>query len=87
MNTIDRILGRNPSNQHVDDEFNNRNLSLNGFNDTVTTHNLNRYSIAGHYSTLSDNPHTAAKKLLIIEDEIERRPQETKKLETKGQSD
>ncbi len=80
MNTIEIILGNNPFNQSVDDEFYSRNLSLEWFNETITTHNIESYSVSGHYSTLSDNPDTAAKKLLVIENEIETKESEIKNL-------
>jgi len=70
MNTIDRILGRNHSNQSVDDEFNRRNLSLDGFDDTIVSDDGKWHTVHGHYSTRSDNPQTSSKKLLIIENEI-----------------
>ena len=70
MSTIERILGNNPSNQSVDDEFNSRNLSLDGFDDTIVSDDGKWHQAHGHYSTRSDNPQTAAKKLLIIENEI-----------------
>ena len=69
MTTIEKVLGVKPTNEEVDAEFAKRNLSLNGFDETIVE-SSSLFHVHGNYSTRSDSAETACKKMLIIYNEL-----------------
>lgn len=70
MNTITRIFGSTkPSNLEVDKELERRGLEMTDMTENIVNCD-EQFHVFGHQSTRSDNPETAAKKFLIMLNEL-----------------
>lgn len=66
--TIERILGVNPSEDEVKNEFKTRKLSIES--DETLVEDNNKFHVHGHYSTKSNTKEIALMKFAILMDEV-----------------
>lgn len=66
--TIERILGVNPNEDEVRNEFKTRNLSLPS--DEILVEDNNKFHVHGHYSTRSETKEIALMKFAILMNEV-----------------
>lgn len=72
MNTIEKIVGVDPTAWQIETEFKRRNLALSSFEIIVerVNHNKFTYMVHGFASTESATPEGALMKHMIVNDEL-----------------